>query len=78
MGRTNAPITKRRVSLPTMRLTAAAVTLLDQDTDFDEIEHAAYDSSISAAALRDWPEIAGDVDEWVRERGGRGDAGRDA
>lgn len=60
-----------------MRLSDATVALLDQDTDVDEIEAAAYDSSISAAALRDWPEIAGDVDEWVREHGGRGDTGQD-
>ena len=77
MRRTNAPITKRRVSLPAAQLTDATVALLDQDTDVDEIEAVAYDSSISAAALRDWPEIAGDVDEWVREHGGRGDAGQD-
>ena len=60
-----------------MQLTDATVALLDQDTDVDEIEATAYDSSASAAALRDWPEIAGDVDEWVREHGGRGDAGQD-
>ena len=77
MRRANASTTKKQVSLPTMQLSDATVALLDQDTDVDEIEAAAYDSSVSAAALRDWPEIAGDVDEWVREHGGRGDTGQD-
>ena len=72
MRRTNAPITKRRAFPPTVRLTDA-VALLDQDTDMDETGPAAYDGSFSMAALRDWPEIAGDVDEWLKERGGRGD-----
>jgi hypothetical protein len=66
--------TTKRVSVPRIPRPDATIALLDQVVDLPDAEPAAYDSSISAAALRDWPEIAGDVDEWVREHGGRGDA----
>jgi len=76
MRRTSTSITKRRISPATVQFADATVALLDQDTYVDENEPAIYNRSARADALRDWPEIAGDVDEWVKERGGRGDEGR--
>ena len=65
--------TAKQVSVPRIPRHDTTIALLD----LDDPDPVAYDSSTSAAALRDWPEIAGDVDEWVREHGGRGDAAQD-
>jgi hypothetical protein len=41
--------------------------------EMSEAEAAEQEGSSPDDTLEDWPEIAGDVDEWLREHGGRGD-----